>query len=449
MSDRARVQIATTFLALFVSGACFGVAVGQGQRKEAVPKKAIRDVDPALFAIVAPGTAFTYRVSLKQGFKFDVGNNDGIVVTAARGNIVAGEARRVSATIFEQDFTSQNNGVGGSATLRINVTNPKGKLKFVRAAITVALPGGNELVTVNVADKTILQRLPVGVRPMGIDTAGLNANDFSTAFVANTAGGTVSVVDVPTNRLLATVPVGSTPSFVAVGGAFGFQTAYVTNAGSNTVTAIDAETFGVATTITVGRVPQGIAVAGTPNVNEVLYVANKDDDTVSVINTANNTVIQTIPVGDGPTGVAVNGPPGVQVVCVTNANANTVTLIDAASNVVIGTVAVGARPVAAAPGGADRNIFYVANQDGDSISVVNAAMLLEVGRVSVGVQPNGVTVAQATNIEEVYVSNGGDGTVSVVDTVQLRLEATIPLGGQPRGVATSGPTGSPVVLVSN
>jgi YVTN family beta-propeller protein len=449
MSDRVRVLATRIVLALVASGACFGGAFGQGQRKETTAKKAIRDVDPSLLPVVTPGTSFTYRVSLKKGYKFDVGNGDGITITKTRGNVVVGASRRVSATVFEQDFSSAANGVAGSATLQINVTNAQGRLKFVRAAVTIALPGGNELVTINGTDKTITTRIGVGARPTGVDTAATGTENFKTAFVANTGSNTVTAVDLPTNTVVATIPVGGLPSFVAVGGVLGAQTVYVTNSAGNSVTAIDAQSFNVIATIPVGKNPQGLALVGQPAVNEALYVANHDDDTVSIVDVLSNTVVQTISVGDGPLGVAVTGRIGLQTVAVTEENASVLTLLDANTNGVIANVPVGTRPVAVAAGGPVQNIFYVANQGSDSISFVDINTNTQVSRVLVGAQPNGVTVASASGLEEIYVSNGGDGTVSVVDAARARLSTTVPVGGRPRGVATIGPISLPSILVTN
>ena len=302
MCDRGRATWARVLLTLVVAGVCVGPGFAQGQRKEADAKKVVRNADPSLTPVVSPGTSFTYRVSLKKGYSFDTGHNDGIVASVVRGNVIVGDMRRVSARIFELDLSSENNGVGGSIALRINVTNSKGRLKFVRSAVTFALPGGNELVTVSPDDKTILGRFPVGSRPTGVDAGGLNQQQFTLAFVCNAGSNTVSIVDVPSNTLRMTVGVGSQPSFVSVAGLFGFQTAFVTNAGSDNVTAIDVQTLSVVATIPVGDNPQGIARGGVPNLTERLYVANHDDNTVSVIDAQTRAVVDVVAVGNGPTG---------------------------------------------------------------------------------------------------------------------------------------------------
>ena len=80
--------------------------------------------------------------------------------------------------------------------------------------------------------------------------------------------------------------------------------AYVTNSGANTVSVIDIPTNKVVATVPVGFFPSGVAV--TPDGKHV-YVANFQSSNVSVIDTAANTVVGTpIPVGNGPIAVAIS-----------------------------------------------------------------------------------------------------------------------------------------------
>src|SRR5215213_905092 len=113
----------------------------------------------------------------------------------------------------------------------------------------------------------------------------------TTAYVANRFDNTVSVIDTATNTVVATVPVGDSPSAIAVtpDGAF----AYVTNAGDFFVSVIDTATNTVVTTVPVGAGSSGIAI--TPD-GAFAYVAT-GANTVAVIDIATNTVIATVPVG--------------------------------------------------------------------------------------------------------------------------------------------------------
>ena len=73
--------------------------------------------------------------------------------------------------------------------------------------------------------------------------------------------------------------------------------AYITNADSNNVSVLDISTNTVVTTIPVGSGPRGVAVspAGTR-----VYVANYISNDVSVIDAVSNTVVATLPVLAAP-----------------------------------------------------------------------------------------------------------------------------------------------------
>src|ERR1035437_1245398 len=122
-------------------------------------------------------------------------------------------------------------------------------------------------------------------------------------------------------------------TFALIGLSANAQTAYIVNYGSNNVSVINLTTNTVTGTIPVGANPDAIAIS--PDGSKA-YVANYDvNGTVSVINTATNTVIATITVGTDPYAVAVS-PDGSQVY-VSNWSDGTLSVINAATNTVSAT----------------------------------------------------------------------------------------------------------------
>src|SRR5215472_3805642 len=73
--------------------------------------------------------------------------------------------------------------------------------------------------------------------------------------------------------------------------------AYVSNGGSNTVTVIDLRALAVLKTVPVGNSPTGLAV--NPKNNEI-YVVNTRSDNISVIDAETNKVVSTIGVHSTP-----------------------------------------------------------------------------------------------------------------------------------------------------
>ena len=143
-------------------------------------------------------------------------------------------------------------------------------------------------------------------------------------YVPNSAGGSVTVINVGTNTPVGSIPVGASPSAVALS-ADGSR-AYIANRGSNSVSVIDTASNTVVDTIAVGSSPAGIVVS--PDSTRV-YVANYGGNSVTAINAANHSVIGTTSVGSRPQGIVVN-PQGTKVY-VASLFSDTVSVLDAGS----------------------------------------------------------------------------------------------------------------------
>ena len=142
---------------------------------------------------------------------------------------------------------------------------------------------------------------------------------------------------------------------------------------TGTVSVVDLSTMKVTATISTGLHPTGMALYGRS-----LLVANTYSDSISIIDTATNTVARTIPLGlpigvpgagqpaygAAPNSIAVDGKKGVAYVALYNANAvGVVDLSNGASNPVMGMI-----PVAYAPSSVvldeANNTLLVANDKG-------------------------------------------------------------------------------------
>ncbi len=117
--------------------------------------------------------------------------------------------------------------------------------------------------------------------------------------MANNLDSRVSVIDMSTNTVVATVPVGGNPQGVAV--TPDGRHAYVVNNGGY-VSVIDTTSNTVVATVPVGSLAANIAIS--PDGTRA-YVANSNSGNVSVIATSTMTVVDTIPVGIDPEGVGI------------------------------------------------------------------------------------------------------------------------------------------------
>jgi len=226
-------------------------------------------------------------------------------------------------------------------------------------------------------------------------------------FVANSIDGTVSVVSTLTNKLVATIPVGSKPEGVSVSP--DGSRVYVTNRGSNSVSVIDPANNNVISTILVGQNPLGVAVS--PDGTKV-YVANQGSNTVSVINALTGTITSTITVGSQPAGVCVS--PNGNTVYVANFNDGTVSVINAVTNAVTATIHIGGNPfgVIVNPNGSQ---LYVSNETTDvyevntvSNTITATATLTYAGNgrtrgLAVSADGKYLYVANAFNVQQVYI----------------------------------------------
>ncbi|HSE16176.1 MAG TPA: beta-propeller fold lactonase family protein [Pyrinomonadaceae bacterium] len=109
---------------------------------------------------------------------------------------------------------------------------------------------------------------------------------------------TVQVIDTTTNTVTAAKPVVLGPGRIDItpDGAF----AYVANSFFNLVSMIDIATNTVIATV---AVVTPVGIASTPN-GAFVYVTNRDSNTVSVIDTTTNIVVAIIRVGDSPFAIA-------------------------------------------------------------------------------------------------------------------------------------------------
>lgn len=212
------------------------------------------------------------------------------------------------------------------------ITDLTGKRAFVTNA------EDDTLSVIDLVSRTVTATVATGDYPHGQRLSP----DGREIMVANVQSGTVSVIDTETLQEIASIPVGITP--VQVGFIPDGSLLYVSLRDANQVAVVDVKTRTLVATIDVGRNP--IQVFATPD-GRFVYVANQGtedgpDNTVSVIEVATNTVVATSVTGRGAHGVVVSSDGAT--VFVTNILDATVSAIDVATQTVIATISVGKGP---------------------------------------------------------------------------------------------------------
>jgi len=161
----------------------------------------------------------------------------------------------------------------------------------------------------------------------------------SRLYVSNYAGNSVSVIDLTTNAVIATIKTKKRPLELALDPTRGRL--YITNFAADRVQVLGTISHSVLATIKVGKRPFGVAV--DPATNRA-WVTNAIDDTVSVIDGTKCEQTSVIGVGDGPLGIGLDLPATRALVA--NSNGASLSLIDVATEQVTDTITVGKTPVA-------------------------------------------------------------------------------------------------------
>jgi YVTN family beta-propeller protein len=272
--------------------------------------------------------------------------------------------------------------------------------------------------------------------PGNLTGPGVTVNPAGTkVYVTNSDKNTISVIDTATNKVTATVNVGSNPCGVAV--SLDGKKVYVVNSGSNTVSLIDTATNKVTATVNVGNNPCGVAV--TPDGKRV-YVTNSGNysihrNTVSVIDTATNRIKTTVNVGNNPRGIAIT-PDGKKVYVANHGYSNSdssVSVIDTATNRIKTTVKLGSTPdgvalspneVAITPDGKKVYVAGSGSYSGCFVPVIDTSTNKVITNIDDGNYDN-VGVAITPDGKKVYVLNWGHtGTgygVSIIDTATNKV----------------------------
>ena len=199
--------------------------------------------------------------------------------------------------------------------------------------------------------------------------------------------GKVLVYDATTYALKNTINVGMMPAeltFSSDG-----TKAYVANGDDDTVSVINVSTKAVVATVTVGDNPVG-AWTGT---NGQMFVDNEDGQSISVIKVSDNTIAQTIALGFMPGIASHNGIKSELWVSDPMAGKVHYWTWDAGMMMwmhsgVFNTGA-GAHAISFTT---DGNTAYVTNQTANTVSVVNVTNHTVTKTINVGKKPNGVVI---------------------------------------------------------
>ena len=307
--------------------------------------------------------------------------------------------------------------------------------------------GSNTVSVINLATNAVTATIPVGSHPRGVAVSPSGIR----VYVANYGSHDVSVIDSAANAVITTIPVTPAPDRMSESGIktlpqdlplsppspMGIAInpsgtkVYVANTLSGHVTVIDATTHTVIGSVMSGSMPYGVAVHPA---GHRVYVTNSGEGTVSVIDAESHSVLTQIPVKNQPYGVAVT-PDGSKVYVANYGDSpmSTVSVIDTASNTVITDVEVTSLSTGSAPYGLAVNPagtkVYVTNYAGGYVAIIDTATDTWTDAITVGNQPVGLSLSH--DGARLYVAMQGKNTVSVIDTETKLVLTEVPVGTAP------------------
>ena len=281
--------------------------------------------------------------------------------------------------------------------------SPDGTQAFASAG------GNNKIRVYDLADQQLTETASIPL-PTPPGAGGQRANpypaglaispDGATLYAAENLGNALSIIDLSTRSVTATVRVGANPYAVVL--SEDGSKAYVTNWGEQSVSVVDAVNRRVQQTLRVGTHPSALALNAA---RQEVYVANTDSDTVSVIDTNLDVVTRTIDLapyaearqGSSPNALAVSGDR----LYVANAGNNDVAVVqlgpsDGTSDVVTGLI-----PTAWYPTG------VAVPPDGSELYIINAKGL------GTGPNPGGPSPYRNAPASQ-FVASMAVGTLSIV-----------------------------------
>ena len=288
--------------------------------------------------------------------------------------------------------------------------------------------GSHDVSVIDLATQKLVATVPVGRSPAGV----VASSRAGRVFVSNPDSKTISVIDMRTQKVVATLAGGQGP--VGIDAAPDGSRLYAADWFANRLLVFDiGMTAEVAAgrdtpvaSIEVGHAPAGVAASDRAG---MVFVAERDDDSVALVDVNTGRVRLRARVGSHPFALLFDAPR--QRLYALNVQSDDVSVLDTREPGrldLIATVKVGKAPYGAALT-ADGRLLYVTNQHDDSVSVIDAGSLMLLRTLTGFAYPEGV----AAHTDRVYVVNWMDDNVSVLDAASGQALGTVATGKNSRG----------------
>jgi YVTN family beta-propeller protein len=249
-------------------------------------------------------------------------------------------------------------------------------------------------------------------KPQGVDVDPITNRLFVTNAPVGIGVSTLTVIDLYSDSVLATLTMDENPFEPAVN-AFTHRVYVSNNFGTGILDVVDGLTDRVASTVAIGTNPSGVAVDPfLDRVYTTLYGFG-GGNTVQVLNGATNTIVNSITgLPSAPWMIALN--PFTHRAYVTECGpgcGNSISVLDTSADRVVTTILVGNGPYGVAVNPIS-NVIFGSNYNDGTVSVIDGTKNTVTQTLKVGTNPEFAAFDSVTL--SVYVANSNDGTVSVL-----------------------------------
>jgi len=308
--------------------------------------------------------------------------------------------------------------------------------------ILVTNERGGTLSVIDGVSRKVVSTVPLGKRPRGMKLSpdgkllyvalsgspiagpGVDAKSLPPA---DKGADGIGIVDMGTLKLVNILRGVSDPEQLAVS-ADG-KRLYIASEDTGRGIILDAVTGKTIASLPVGEEPEGVTLS--PD-GKFVYMSSEEDHQITVIDTSTNKAVATFEVGLRPRFTEFSDD-GAQAF-VSGENDGTITVVNARTHKVQRTIKLPGemtRPVGMAISHDGKKLYTVTGR-GKNLLSVDIASGKVLATVEVGPRPWGV--ALSPDGATLFTANGNSNDVSVVDAATMKVVARIPVGDSPWGL---------------
>jgi YVTN family beta-propeller protein len=290
----------------------------------------------------------------------------------------------------------------------------------------VAVPDLQSVAVVNASSGALLGRIPVSAPPSHVLYLPSPGRIFVTLDPGSGANGSVAVIDPMLSTVLDTIAVGAAPQGLAVESSG--PDLFVADSAGGQLSIIDLNTYAVVANVSLPRgagnqTSSPLEIAVDSHRNRLFISEGISSRRVDVVDASNRSPIGSV--GNFSFADGICYVPNLDEVWIADAGSNRISVVNGTSVSEVANISVGAHPNALAYVGAT-GLVYVADAGPNSVSLVTAATRIIEQTLLVGAVPAALAVDSKN--ANVSVANTGQGTLSFLgvlnDTTSFAVNFT-------------------------